>query len=479
MNWIRATTAITTIVSGIIAGVAPTQPALADWPVFDRDPARSGFAAGDTAISLANVRHLHRRWVATYDATADGAPILIANVPLSANSTSPVLYQETRLGTTYAVNAYSGEIVWKRTTQGVNITSSMPAADPSGQWIYAPGVDAHVRKYAAATGKEFRGNGFPLRITWSPEIEKDASALNVANGYLYAETSGYFGDAGQYDGHVVTLGLQSGHVHVVNALCNDIHHLIRTPGECAQTKAGIWARGGAVVDPDPSMAGRIYVSTGNGDFNANQGGHDYGDSVLAISANGSTLVDTFTPTNYQQLENGDVDLSSSAPVMLPKQPASNTPLMAVQGGKDGLLKLLNRKHLGGVGGELQDYNLNEGIFTAPAVWTDRDGTTWLFVGSASAVTALQLVTVNGRSTLQHVWTAQVGGTSPVVANGIVFAATSGAVNAFNARTGHEVWSSSQQSAGGSIGNVHWESPIVVRGWLYMSDENGNVTAYSL
>jgi hypothetical protein len=268
-------------------------------------------------------------------------------------------------------------------------------------------------------------------------------------------------------------------VHVVNALCNDIHRLIRNPGECAEAKAGIWARGGAVVDPDPSMSGRVYVSTGNGDFNADQGGHDYGDSLLAISANGSTLVDTFTPTNYQQLENGDVDLSSSAPVMLPKQPSSNTPLMAVQGGKDGLLKLLNRKRLGGVGGELQDYNLNEGIFTAPAVWVDRNGTTWLFVGSNSAVTALQLVTVNGRSTLQHVWTASGGGTSPVVANGIVFAARSGAINAFNARTGHEVWSSSQHSAGGSIGNVHWESPIVVNGWLYMSDESGNITAYSL
>jgi hypothetical protein len=42
-----------------------------------------------------------------------------------------------------------------------------------------------------------------------------------------------------------------------------------------------------------------------------------------------------------------------------------------------------------------------------------------------------------------------------------------------------VWSSSQRSAGGSIGGVHWESPIVVKGWLYMSDESGNLTAYSL
>jgi outer membrane protein assembly factor BamB len=255
--------------------------------------------------------------------------------------------------------------------------------------------------------------------------------------------------------------------------------LIRIPGQCPQAKAGIWARGGAVVDPDPSMGGRIYAATGNGRFDANQGGHDYGDSVLAISADGSTLLDTFTPTNYQQLENGDIDLGSTAPVMLPKQPASHTPLMAVQGGKDAVLKLLNRQHLGGVGGELQDVNVAEGTFTAPAVWTDKSGATWIFVGTSSFVTALRLDTAGGTSMLKTMWSAPVGGTSPIAANGIVYAATSGALNAFNALTGKMVWSSTQQSAGGTIGGVHWESPIVEKGWLYISDENGNLTAYSL
>jgi outer membrane protein assembly factor BamB len=453
--------------------------AVADWPVFDRDAARSGFASGDDVISLANVKKLHRRWVATYDAAGDGAPILVSNVASSPDSAQTLLFQETISGTTYAINAHSGAIVWKHTTQGPHITHSMPAEDPSGQWIYAPGVDGHVHKLAASNGKEFHGGGFPLRVTWSPQIEKDGTALNVANGYLYAATGGYLGDGGQYDGHVVTLRLQDGHVNVVNSLCYNIHRLIRTPGECAESKSGIWARGGAVIDPDPSMGGRMYVATGNGRFDANQGGQDYGDSVLAISADGSALLDSFTPTDYAQLENGDIDLGSTAPVMLPKQPASNTPLMAVEGGKDGVLKLLNRKHLGGVGGEIQDLNLSNEIFTAPAVWTDRRGVCWIFVGTSSAVAAFQLVTVNGASSLKGVWSVPTGGTSPVVANGIVFAATSGAVNAFNARDGHTVWSSSQQSAGGSIGGVHWESPIVVKGWLYISDENGNLSAYSL
>jgi outer membrane protein assembly factor BamB len=479
VNRIRTAATFAVITLGILASLSLPRAAFADWPVFDRDSARSGNAVGDNAISLANIGRLHRRWVATYDAPGDGAPILVSNVPISWDRSRTVLYQETLAGTTYAVDAFSGAIIWKHATIGPKITMSMPAEDPSGQWIYAPGVDAHVHKYAASSGKEFHGGGFPLRVTWSPDIEKDGTALNVANGYLYAATGGYIGDAGQYDGHVVTMRLRDGQTRVVNALCENIHHLIRIPGQCPQAKAGIWARGGAVVDPDPSMGGRIYAATGNGRFDANQGGHDYGDSVLAISADGSTLLDTFTPTNYQQLENGDIDLGSTAPVMLPKQPASHTPLMAVQGGKDAVLKLLNRQHLGGVGGELQDVNVAEGIFTAPAVWTDKSGATWIFVGTSSFVTALRLDTAGGTSMLKTMWSAPVGGTSPIAANGIVYAATSGALNAFNALTGKMVWSSTQQSAGGTIGGVHWESPIVEKGWLYISDENGNLTAYSL
>ena len=474
-----STRTVATIILGVLVIAALPRSASGDWPVFDHDAARSGYAFGDNTITLTNVARLHRRWVATFDAPADGAPILVSNVALSPSATQTLLFQETLRGTTYAINAHSGAIVWKRTTQGPNITNSMPAEDPSGQWIYAPGVDAHVHKFAASNGRESFGSGFPLRVTWFPQIEKDGTSLNVANGYLYATTGGYFGDRGQYDGHVVTLRLRDGQVHVVNSLCHYIHRLITTLGECPYSKSGIWAREGAVVDPDPSMAGRIYVATGNGRFDANQGGQDYGDSVLAIGADGFSLLDTFTPNDYILLGSEDIDLGSTAPVMLPRESESSTPLMAIQGGKDGVLRLLNRQHLGGVGGELQDYNLSHPIFTAPAVWTDRSGTTWIFVNTLSGMTALQLVTTDGKSALRGIWSSRVGGTSPVVANGIVFAARNNAVHAMNARNGNVVWSSSQSSAGGSIGLVHWESPIVVNGWLYISDESGNLTAYSL
>jgi outer membrane protein assembly factor BamB len=452
-----------------------------DWPVFGHDPARSGFAASDTAISVTNINNLHRRWVANLDAPADSAPILLSNVTVSGKKLV-VLFATSRKGTTYAIAADRGSLVWMHSTNGPNITNSMPAADPSHRWIYAPGVDGFVHRLSASTGTESLHGGFPVRITWMPEVEKDAAALNVANGYLYAVTSGYFGDYGDYDGHVVTVQLNTGKVNVFNSLCGDMHELLGASDgkRCPHVKSGIWARGGAVVDPDPSMHGRIYVATGNGAFTANNRGHDYGDSVLSLSADGAKLVDYYTPANFADLESGDVDLGSTAPVMLPRQAKSRTPLMALQGGKDGILRLLDREHLGGVGGELAHFDIGAAIFTAPAVASDSAGRAWIYVGTDSGVTALHVETdAGGKSTLRKAWSTETGGTSPVVANGIVYVETDNAVNAFDARSGKLVWSTADTSAGGTIGSTHWQSPIIVNDWLYASDQTGSLFAFSL
>jgi hypothetical protein len=42
-----------------------------------------------------------------------------------------------------------------------------------------------------------------------------------------------------------------------------------------------------------------------------------------------------------------------------------------------------------------------------------------------------------------------------------------------------LWSSQQSAAGGTIGDIHWESPIAVDGRVYVSDESAHLTAYRL
>jgi len=131
-----------------------------------------------------------------------------------------------------------------KTERGPNITTSTPAADPAGRNLYLPGVDGFVHELDPAIGKERRGRGFPVRITTMPNTEKDASPLNVAGGYLYAVTSGYFGDAPPYDGHVVAVRRSDGTTHVFNSLCSNVRTL-PTPKSCPSNLSGIWARAGA------------------------------------------------------------------------------------------------------------------------------------------------------------------------------------------------------------------------------------------
>jgi outer membrane protein assembly factor BamB len=460
----------------------PTPPAntsLVNWPMFGHDSARTGVDAGDTILTTSNVSKLVEKWqISLSGQVADSTPILLANVTIQG-AAQQVLYQTAKNGETFAIAASTGKILWTYSTSGPNITQSTPVADPSYTSIYVPGVDGKIHKLNAATGAEITGGGFPATLTTIPNTEKDASALNLANGYLYATTSGYDGDAPYYDGHVIAVNLSTGTETVFNSLCSSDTSL-PTDSSCSNSDSGIWARGGAVVDPDSAMNGAVFAATGNGLYD---GTNNYGDSILSLTSNLSSLISTYTPSDYANLQSGDIDLGSTSPTLLPRQSTSTTPLMLVQGGKDSILRLLNREPLPGVAGELQTINLPNRLYATPAVWTSS-GVTWIFFGLPNQIEAYELETNGGASSLVQGWSASDGstqgeGTSPVVSNGIVFVAMDNAIYALAATSGQELWSSANSGVGKSIGPVHWQSPIVVNGWVYCSDNNGNLTAFGL
>lgn len=474
---VRLTLALT-----LAAALACSLPVRAtDWPVFGFDPARSGFNRDESTLTPGNVAQLRSRWQTVLETNADSAPILIESVTVAGKSRA-MLYLTDTNGTTYGIDAVSGRIVWRFHTRGGRVTQSTPAMDPGGTAIYVPGSDGYVRKVDAATGKELAAPGFPVRITRMVQTEKDASPLNVANGFLYAATSGYDGDAPPYDGHVVAVRLSNGAKRVFNSLCSNLRTL-PLPNSCGHSDSGIWGRGGVVSDPDPAMKGAIFAATGNGHFDANSGGKDYGDSVISLTADAGTLLGNYTPKSYQMLDDDDVDLGSTSPALIPRQPGSRTPLMLVQGGKDAVFRLVNRNPLPGVAHEIQTLDIGGGLFSTPSVWTGPSGGAWVYLGLSQSVEAYRVVTdASGRSKLAGAWRSTAGqtngeGTTPVIANGMVFVAMDGAILALNAQNGHVLWSSA--NAGRSIGGVHWQSPIVVNGWVYCADQNNRVTAYAL
>lgn len=468
--------------------VMPT--CLGSWFTFGFDIARSGVNSEETAINPTTVGRLHRLWVHHLPQVADSAPILLPHLILPDGGYHDVLYLTTKQGSLVALNARTGSQLWIQTpfvpTDPNKVTTSSPIGDLAQEVVYSYGMDGRVHQYQAATGLEIRGNGWPVLVTTMKDTEKESSSLNAADGYLYVTTASYGGDAPPYQGHLVTINLMQHTTHVFNSICSDSKHLL-APGECKENQGGIWARAGVVIDP---LTGNLFLATGNGPFTADRGGDDWGDSVLELTSDGTHVIDSYTPTTENALYGQDQDLGSTAPALLPTIPDSVTPSLAVQAGKEGVLRLLNRQNLNGkggagyVGGELQTLDGPDHcpVLTQPAVWTDPDdGQVWVLVSDGCAIGGYQVVTSPlGITTLRKAWSASDSATSPIVAGGVLFAATSyNGVVALDPRSGRHLWSSAEPTAKGSIGSTHWESPIVVGGRLYCSDEQGNVSAYGL
>ena len=107
---------------------------------------------------------------------------------------------------------------------------------------------------------------------------------------------------------------------------------------------GIWMGGDG---PSVDSTGDVYIATGDGLFDYNVGGLDYGDSLLKLNLAGGSfaLADYFTPYNQAELDANDQDLGSSGLVILPDQQGPY-PHLGIIGGKQGTIYLVNRDNLG-------------------------------------------------------------------------------------------------------------------------------------
>jgi hypothetical protein len=390
-----------------------------------------------------------------------------------------VLVMTTTYGRTLAVDPRSGRILWEFTPRGIGayqgsaqITTATPVADPDRRFVYAASPDGRIHKLAVASGREVRSGGWPASVTDDATHEKVASALNISGESVVVTTGGYIGDAPPYQGHVVMISRKFGVITGVwNSLCSDRHTVI-VPRTCPASDSAIWARAGAVIEPG---TGRILVATGNAPFN---GSTDWGDSVLELSPDGKALLHNWTPVNQSQLNGNDTDLGSTAPAVLPTYDGRR---LAVQGGKAGVLDLLDLDRLNGTtggassrtGGQIQEIPSPGGdqVFTAPAVWSHR-GRIWVYVADGSGTAAYVLTGGGAHPHLRVAWKSGSGGTSPVIAGGLLYVYDpSGALDIYLPASGHRLVSL-------PAGSGHWNSPIVVGGRVIVPVGNSNDHATS-
>ena len=97
---------------------------------------------------------------------------------------------------------------------------------------------------------------------------------------------------------------------------------------------------GAAAD----STGNLYCITGDGLFDADTGGTDYGDSFLKLSPAGSAL-DYFTPSVQTTLDADNLDLGSGGVLLLPDQSGAH-PHEMVSAGKNGTIYLVDRDNMG-------------------------------------------------------------------------------------------------------------------------------------
>ena len=491
--------------SVLLIAALPQAPSVAraaafTWPEFDGSAQHTGDNSQESTLGAGTVGGLRQTFQAALPDVADSAAVYLGGAS-TPGGTRDLIFVTTKDGHIVALDAKTGTQVWsqQRGPGSCHInnggatcyTTAAPALDPSLQYVYSYGLDGYVHKYQVGDGTEITGGGWPEQVTTKPFDEKGSSDLTTVTtrsgaAYLYVASSGYPGDGGDYQGHVTTINLADGSQRVFNTECSDQPaHFMEAPGapDCRQVQSAVWARPGVAYDP---ATDRIYFATGNGDFNP--GNHDWGDSVLALNpdgtgANGGPL-DSYTPPNFVQLQAGDGDLGSTCPVLLPVPAGSKVAHLALQSGKDGILRLLNLDNLSGqggpghTGGELgTSLGVPQGgeVRTTPAVWTNPvDGSIWVVVVTDNGASGLRLgVDGSGTPVLRSVWQNGDGGTSPIVANGVLYYAGYNTVRALDPATGHQLWQA------GNLGFIHWESPIVADGMLYVPDGNGALHAYSL
>jgi outer membrane protein assembly factor BamB len=427
-----------------------------DWTRFGWDARRSNADPYATGIYTAHVGQLRRQQV-RLPGTVDSSAIYLHGVAVRG-ATHDTFFVTTTYGITLAIDASSGRILWQwkppgysRWAGSAQITTATPVADPSRRWIYAASPDGRIQKLTVASGTIV----WRRSITRLPSREKIASSLNFAGGHVIATTGGYIGDAPPYQGHVAILAARTGRLlDVWNSLCSNRRGLI-APASCPASDSAIWGRAGVVV---VSRSGNLLVATGNAPWN---GRTNWGDAVAVLSPK-AKLIGNYTPSNTDQLNDTDLDLGSTSPVYL-------TSTLIAQGGKDGKIRLLSLPRMRGTaphkGHELQVVSTPSGtdLFTAPAVW--RNGKRVLLIAADGGAT--QAWSLRG-GRLHSAWRVDHGGTSPVIAGGLLWVYDAGG-------GGLRVYQPENGILDGTLsaGSGHWNSPIVTDGRVALPEGDAN------
>jgi hypothetical protein len=503
---------------------------------YHNDNGRTGQNVQELILTTSNVNatNFGKLFTQALDDYSYGQPLYVSNVNIPNVGTHNVVYVATMNDSVYAFDADSNTGANAQPLWHVNFTDvsdgitavpiadvhcedtfsanvgimSTPVIDASSGTIY---VLARTKENGAyfqrlhaldlATGAEKFGGPVAIQatvngkgagskngmITFSALLESQRSALLLQNGQVYISWASLC-DYGLYHGWMMAYN--------ASTLAQTAVWLITPNGK----QGGIWQSGNG---PAGDASFNTFTPVGNGTFDANKAGLDYGQSVVKLGPpSGTTLpvVDYFTPFNATTLNTTDKDIGSSGLSLLPDQ-TGPFPHLLVQGDKVGDLYLVNRDNMGQFNAtdnsqivQFIPTAASHGMWSSPAWWNN-----FVYIGgSGSPVQGFSFDPSTGLlSTTPATKTAAGFGypgttvsiSSNGTTNGIVWALNNGAYKtatgqgillAYQATNlGKQLYSSRTKATRDNPGQpIKFQVPTVANGKVYVVTLKG-LSAYGL
>lgn len=482
---------------------------------WHNDPARTGQNRDETLLvpALVNRKHFGKLFSYRVDGQLYAQPLYVPGVRFAGRETHDIVIAATEHDSVYAFDArgLTQRALWHDSfidpARGITtvpcVSARQPECDPT---IMAPEhgitgtpvIDASTgRLYVdvktdergafverlhvldVSNGTEVSGSPVTVRATAPgfPGVDLqvhtafERSGLALDNGIVYVPY------ASNDDARGWLIGFDAATLQLVRVFC------VTPTGRLG----GIWGPGAA---PAIDNGGNLYVSTGNGSFDATAGGPNFGMSVLRIATgNQLRVVDFFSPFNERAMSRRDGDLGSGGVMLLPDHAGAH-PHEALTGGKEGKLFLIDRDAMGGFHAkgnrivQQLDANLHNGYYSSPAYF---DGAVYV-AGNSSHLEryAIEGARLSDMPASRSVATFNYPGATPAVSsngerNGIVWAiGVSGRVRggpaavlrAYDARDlTHELYNSDQAGNRDRAGPSNkFSVPTIANGRVYVGTQ---------
>jgi hypothetical protein len=410
-----------------------------------------------------------------------------------------------------AFSAADASVVWRKTlappaTGGMacagNITplgvTGTPVIDAASRTLYVAAMTAGPKHQAFALSLDDGSprTGFPVDLSTvkTPALsfvsadQNQRGALLILNDTLYIPYGGFFGDCGAYHGWVIGVPLNAS--SAPSAFATQAH------------AGGIWAPGGLASDGTSVFAATGNTMSDSGGVLSSPPTWGHGDAILRLSPDLATIAesatkDFFAVQNWMTLDQGDLDLGGSGPILVNVPGATPSDLVMALG-KGGIAYLLDATNLGGMGGMLDMLTvsgggINGGMIQAATAYTTPTGTFVAFranqqvmgCGTGSSFVGALKVSAASPPKLSVGWCA--GSDMP---SGSPFSTTTDGTNesivwyvagtkliGFNGENGMPVFTGGGASDG--VGNINkFQTPIVAKGRIFLAAGNA-ISAYTL